>query len=268
MIVYNEEKVIQRALESVKGIVDEIIVMHDGPCSDNTLKIAKKYTKNIFIMPRKKRAALHMIDAFKKCKNDWMVKLDADEFLSTELRENINRLAQDKQADAYTFKWLLWNEGRYLSKNWPRKKSMFRKSKLSFLQFPGWDEPGTKGKVVQTDYLLEHRPQKGNDLFWSFKEYWKKALQRYGKTHAEYTLRDFDSFEKYQYERTDFPPIVRIRRKFPLLTAPIFSVVAFFKVLLSGGAWKEGLFVLKGATDTAIYYLWLGITLHKLKKER
>lgn len=271
LIVYNEDEIIERALKSVKGVVDEIIVIHDGPCKDNTLKIARKYTKKVFTPPRKRRAALHLIFAIKKAKNDWLLKIDADEFLSKELRKNIQRLAQNKEASAYTFKWLLWDGKKYVTRDWPRKKVMFRKSKASFLQFPGWDEPETKGKTIQSDYLLEHKPKKGkNDLFWSWKDYWKKAIHEggRGRTQAEYTLKDFEELEKFQYDKKDFPLAIKIRRKYPLFSAPLFAILAFFKISFSGNAWKEGLFVFKGGIDTAIYYLWLGFYLHKLKQKK
>jgi Glycosyltransferases involved in cell wall biogenesis len=51
IVVYNEEKVIKRCLDSIKNVVDEIILVHDGPCKDRTLEIAKRYTNKIFIRP-------------------------------------------------------------------------------------------------------------------------------------------------------------------------------------------------------------------------
>ena len=39
-IVFNEEKKIRPCLKSLQGCVDEIIVIHDGKCSDKTLKNA------------------------------------------------------------------------------------------------------------------------------------------------------------------------------------------------------------------------------------
>ena len=271
LIVHNEGKIIERALKSMKGVVGEIIILHDGPCKDSTLDIAKKYTKKIFVRPHKGRASMHMIFAFKKAKNDWLLKIDADEYLSGDLRKNIQKLAQNKQAAAYTFKWLLWGGERYVTKNWPQKKSMFRKSKVSFLQFPGWDEPGTKGKIIKTDYLLEHKPKEGkNDLFWKWKDYWKKSTKEGGRgtTQAEYTLKNFDEFEKFQYSGKDFPLAMRVRRKFPLLSAPIFAIIAFFKIAFSGGAWKEGWYSYKGGLETAIHYLWLGQYINKLKQKK
>jgi len=271
LIVHNEEKVIERALKSISGVVDEIIIIHDGICKDDTLKISKKYTRKIFIRPHKGRASLHMIFAFKKSKNDWLLKLDADEYLSKDLRENIQKLAQNKKAFAYMFKWLLWDGKQYVTKNWPKKKALFRKSGISFLQFPGWDEPNTNGLVISTNYILEHKPKEGkNDLFWKWKDYWEKSTKEGGRgtTQAEYTLKPFSSFEKFQYSGKDFPLAMRIRRKFPLISSPLFAVLAFFKIAFSGGAWKEGIYSFKGGLETAIHYLWLGWYINKLKNKK
>jgi len=267
IIAYNEEKLIKRALKSLKGVVDEILVFHDGPCSDNTLKIAKKYTNKVEILPRKGRAALHLIAAIKKAKNDWVFKLDADEFLSEELRKNINKLAQDKEASAYTFRWPWRLNDEYITKDWPIKKAMFRKSKCSFIEYPGWDEPRTLGKTINTSFLLEHRPNKGI-VFNSISSFIEKALGRYGKSQARYTLMSFSSFETYQYDEKDFPIIIRIRRKFPLFSAPLFSIVAFGKILFKHNILREGSPVLVEAVKTSIYYLFLGYYIHVLKQGR
>ena len=44
MIVKNEEKTLKKCLESVKDIVDEIIIVDTGS-KDKTKEIARKYTK-------------------------------------------------------------------------------------------------------------------------------------------------------------------------------------------------------------------------------
>ena len=46
MIVKNEEKVLSRCLDSVKEIVDEIIIIDTGS-TDKTKEIAKKYTNKV-----------------------------------------------------------------------------------------------------------------------------------------------------------------------------------------------------------------------------
>ena len=87
IICWNDGRIITRALDSIKNVVDEILVLHDGPCSNDTLDIARKYTKKIFVMERKTRASLHLIDAMKKAKNDWILKIDCDEYLSKDLQK-------------------------------------------------------------------------------------------------------------------------------------------------------------------------------------
>jgi glycosyltransferase involved in cell wall biosynthesis len=266
IIAYHEEELIGRALKSLKGIVDEILVFHDGPCSDKTLKIAKKYTKKVYVLPRKGRAALHLIAAIKKAKHDWVLKLDADEFLSEDLKKNLSRLVSKKNVSAYTFVWPWWDGEKYITHEWPIKKVLFRKSKASFIQFPGWDEPKTKGEIVNTKYLLEHRPNQINS-FSSLNSFIEKALGRYGKSQAKYTLEPFDSFEKYGGDNIkDFPITIKLRRKFPLLTAPIFSVAAFFKILFKHNFLKEGKPVILESFKTSIYYLFLGYYVFLLKR--
>ena len=47
MIVKNEEQVLARCLESVKDIVDEIVLVDTGS-EDKTREIARKYTEKIY----------------------------------------------------------------------------------------------------------------------------------------------------------------------------------------------------------------------------
>ena len=270
IICWNDGEIITRALDSIKGIVDEIIILHDGPCINNTLDLARKYTDKIFIMKRKGRASLHLIDAIKKTKNDWVLKIDCDEYLSKDLQKNINKLAQDKTVNAYRFWWPLWNGKKYTTKNWPNKKAMFRKSSVSFFEFPGRDEPDTIGQEVVTNYLLEHKPKKGkNDSFWTFRETWSKAKNRYGKSQAEWTLKNFNDLRKYNCKLKKYPLNIRIRRRFPLLSAIPFGVLAFFRTISIIPAWGQGgITLIKGATKNAIFYVWLGVYIFKLKNKK
>ena len=51
MIVKNEEKVLKRCLDSVKDIVDEIIIVDTGS-KDNTKEIAKQETIRFLRQPK------------------------------------------------------------------------------------------------------------------------------------------------------------------------------------------------------------------------
>ena len=264
LVVHNEENVIRRCLESIKDVVDEILIIHDGPCNDGTIKICKEFTKNIFIQPRKKMAAMHLRYLFKKVEYEWVLKIDADEVLSKKLRENVRELTKNPDIDAYSFLWPFWNGEKEVTKKWPRKMALYRISKISFLGFPHWDDPKVNGNTLDTNYKLEHKTTGGNIPIW--KNFKKKGLCFYGPVQAKYTLGNFNDFDQFQYDRDDFPLTIKIRKKIPLLSAIPFAILGFLKIYFSEGAWKEGKIALKFAFFNMIYYFILGLQVYKIKK--
>lgn len=84
---YNEEKRIEKTLQGA-SFADEIIFV-DNTSTDNTLTIAKKYTKKVFT--RKNLAMLNVNKnfGFTKATGDWILCIDADEYLTKELTEEI-----------------------------------------------------------------------------------------------------------------------------------------------------------------------------------
>ncbi|MCD6450003.1 MAG: glycosyltransferase family 2 protein, partial [Thermotogaceae bacterium] len=88
MIVKDEEHNIRRALESVKDVADEIIVVDTGS-KDKTPEIAKEYTDKVYFHEWKNdfSEARNYSLEFPTC--EWVLILDADEELSEEFRENI-----------------------------------------------------------------------------------------------------------------------------------------------------------------------------------
>ena len=80
IICKNEEKVLERCLESVKE-ADEIIVCDTGS-TDGTLKIARKYTDKIYEDYKwEDHFAKARNHAKSKATGDWIMSIDADEFL-------------------------------------------------------------------------------------------------------------------------------------------------------------------------------------------
>lgn len=81
MIVKNEQALLSRALKSVEG-VDEIVVCDTGS-TDGTVAIAKKFTKKVYTDYKWQD---HFADArnhsLKKCTGDWILILDADEYMA------------------------------------------------------------------------------------------------------------------------------------------------------------------------------------------
>lgn len=94
----NEEGNIERCLESIKGIADEIVVM-DEQSFDKTREIAEKFGAKVFIEPHHDNFHITKQKALEKAVGGWILQLDADEVVTTELAEDIESvLAGDYQA--------------------------------------------------------------------------------------------------------------------------------------------------------------------------
>ena len=263
--VYHGEKTIKETLDSLKGVVDEIIVVHDGLCKDNTLKIAEKYTKKIYIRPHKGRSAFPFAFGLKKAKYNWILKLDDDESLSEDLKENLRNLIKNKEIDAYSFIHPLWNGKEPFTKTWPRKTVLARKSKISYLGFPGFDmNINTIGKVKKTNHVIFHKPKENQDIGW--KGYKEKVLQRYAPSQAKNLLKPFNEFPTIQYSGKDLPLKLRIRTKIPIITNFLYAILIFFKQLFVEKSIKEGKSGLSVAIKTFIYNVYLGYLIQKEKK--
>ncbi|MUT66812.1 glycosyltransferase family 2 protein [Paenibacillus sp. NEAU-GSW1] len=93
MIVKNEEQVLDRCLNSVKALVDEVIIVDTGS-TDNTKAVAAKYTDRIF--------HFDWIDDFSAARNvsfsyaacDYILWLDADDWLQERDVQKFKRLKE------------------------------------------------------------------------------------------------------------------------------------------------------------------------------
>lgn len=112
IITFNEERNIVRCLESLAGIADEIVVV-DSLSTDKTVELCKPFNAIILqhefegYMQQKKWACAQ---AF----NDFILSLDADEVLSSELRNSILEVKNNWQADGYMFSRLTDYKGKWI----------------------------------------------------------------------------------------------------------------------------------------------------------
>ena len=99
ILTKNEEENLPKALNSVKNIARDIIIVDSGS-TDKTIEIAKKYGCRIFTHVWETHAkqfnwALENIDI----KTEWIMRLDADEYLtfelSKEIEEKLDRLPKN-----------------------------------------------------------------------------------------------------------------------------------------------------------------------------
>lgn len=127
---YNEEKTLERCLESVKGFADEIIVV-DNSSSDDTAMIAKKYTKKVFTQKNQLMLNINKNFGFSKATSDWILNLDADEVVPDALRLEIKKLiARNPEENGFWIKRKNFSFGKWIQHGlwWPDKQiRLFRR---------------------------------------------------------------------------------------------------------------------------------------------
>lgn len=99
IIAKNEAQRIATAIESVKDIADEVIVIDSGS-ADDTVKIAQKLGAKVVFNEwpgyvRQKSFGEQL------CKHDWVLNIDADEEFTKELQEEVREIFNSNDYDNY-----------------------------------------------------------------------------------------------------------------------------------------------------------------------
>ncbi len=100
MITLNNGPTIERALQSVAGWADEIIVV-DSHSIDGAIGIIEKYTNTLFQNDTSSQGEKYQY-AQDKCKNRWVLFIDADEWLTKEFKEEVEKvISSGTTSDGY-----------------------------------------------------------------------------------------------------------------------------------------------------------------------
>ena len=134
LITLNEEHNLARALNSIKGIADEIVIVDCGS-HDRTLAIAKEYGALIVENTWKNFAEQKNVAAA-AASNDWILSLDADEELSPELRKTLMAWKEKEPEFAvYEFARRAWYLGDWIHHSgWypDRQRRVYRRDAAGF----------------------------------------------------------------------------------------------------------------------------------------
>lgn len=208
-VVRNEERLLPRCLESVQGVVDEIVLAHDGVCEDGTLDVARSYGARVLERPFAGSSEAHRAATYEAARGEWILQLDADECLPAGTRSAIGELVHD-DADAWILRWPAWNGRRHLTRG-PfallDKPVLLRRSKLRFLGVTHL-RPMTAGRAVaRPDLWIDHRPGYDNYRWAVFRRKWL----RWTRVEAEQLL-DLENVPRFQLPDDD-PELARCRRR-------------------------------------------------------
>lgn len=268
LVIRNEEENLTRCLESITYVVREIIIVHDGQCTDSSLQIAKKFQANIFIREFIGEAEYHRPFTFQNATSSWILQIDADEFLSRQLQVEIPKLVVDDKYDAYSFSWPYPEKNSYLKKG-PFAKTvkscLFRKNKLYMLGI-SHEYPKTFGKLKKRiDLLLEHKPSYDNFTFGSFQQKWHKwALLQ---AHQIYYVEQAPTYKIPSNEKKHAIRYFTFMRRHPVISG-IHETAKFLIIYFRRGILLSNLKTWQIAV-MELAYLWLvRINLLKLKYEK
>ena len=213
IVVFNEEKNISACLNTAIWM-DEIVVV-DAFSIDRTVEICKTFTERIFQRPwngfgEQKNFAIH------QATSDWVFILDADERISSKLRQEMEAILEVQNPDVpvaysvprrnyYYGKWIK-NAGCYPD----RQLRLFRNGVGQLDD----QEPHNKfifeGEKANLAEPLDHYTERTiNDHFRKFRNFTTLASQERSKTKtrvywADLVLRPLFTFYKYFFHRKGF----------------------------------------------------------------
>lgn len=209
MIVKNEEVTLTRCLDSIKDIVDEIIIVDTGS-EDSTNNIAKLYTNKVFNFKWVYDFSAARNYSFSKATKDYILWLDADDILLEEDRLKLLELKKtlDKNVDVVMMRY---NTGFDQAGN--VTMSFFRERLLKTENNYTWKDPvheyiNPSGNIINYDISITHKKGKpSNDR--NLKIYQNML---YNKKH--FTPRNLYYYANELYNNKQIDSAIRYYKKF------------------------------------------------------
>lgn len=149
---FNEERNIKDCLESVKDLADEIVLV-DGMSKDKTVEIAKKYTDKIIITENKPMFHINKNMAIDNCTAEWILLLDADERISSDLSEEMKKIA--KEGSKFNGFWI--KRQNYFLGEWLKKGGAYPDPVIRFFK---------KGKARLPEISVHEQLEVEGDVGW------------------------------------------------------------------------------------------------------
>ncbi len=181
MIVKNEEKILERCLDSVADLVDEIVIADTGS-TDATKEIARRYTEKVYDFPWTDDFSAARNFVFSRATQEYIYSADADEVLSPENRERFRLLketllpeveiVQMKYANQLQFNTVYNYDEEYRPKLFKRKRDFV------------WEAPihetvRLEPVIYDSDIVITHLPGESHakrDLA-NFQKHWRQGYR-------------------------------------------------------------------------------------------
>lgn len=206
MIVKNEEKTIERCLNSCKNLFDEIVIVDTGS-TDKTKQIAQKFTEKIYYFNWQDDFSLARNYAFKQATCDYIMWLDADDVMPLETLNYLLKIKANLCADVYMLKYNI----AFL--NDKPTFSYFRERIIKNCENAIWQGVVHEcivpfGKVEMLDVAINHKKNKPSDKNRNYLIYKKISKER------ELTPREQYYFGRELYDHNKYRQCINVLKRF------------------------------------------------------
>ncbi len=218
LIARDEELVIERVLHCAKAFADEIIVVDTGS-ADKTKAIAERNGCRAYDFEWCDDFSRARNYAFSKARYDYMMWLDADDYVSPENAAKINEIkGRDNPADVYFMKYATAFDGRNRPTFCFMRERLVRNDPAYHFSDPIHEAITPSGRVEYTDIVIEHRKIKPSD-----------------------PRRNLRIFEKLRAANTPFSPRMQFYYANELYYNDLFAqaIAAYDEFLLQRGSFVE-----------------------------
>lgn len=161
MIVKDEESTLGRCLNSVKDIVDEIIIVDTGS-KDNTKEIAKEFNAKIFDFDWIDDFSAARNYSFSKSTKDYILWLDGDDYIDAINRKKLKLLKEnfDKSIDVVTMNYSLTRDERGNTTFSLKRNRLVKREKNFTWKGRVHEYLEVNGRTLNSDITINHNKMK------------------------------------------------------------------------------------------------------------
>lgn len=216
---HNRSASLARTLDSVRVLDGEIIVVDSGS-TDDTVKVARTYTKHVYTRPNNLMLNVNKNFGFSKATCDWILCLDDDEDVTPALAKEIQATLRSVPSDLSGF-WIPRKNmifGKWIQHGlwWPdRQLRLFRNGMGRFPERHVHEYLAVTGRIgtLVTPYVHHN---------------YDSIAQYLEKMQTIYTESEIQKYEAANY-RVHWPDAIR------------FPVSDFVKIYFAQSGYKDGL---------------------------
>lgn len=160
MIVKNEEKILERCLENLKNLVDEIVIVDTGS-TDRTKEIAAKYTKHIYDYIWNYDFAAARNYSFSKATMDYIYVADADEEIDVENQKKFMVLKEAMLPEVDIVQMYYTNQLQFgTTYNYDKeyRPKLYKRVRQFIWQDPIHETVSLEPVIFDSDIEIIHRP--------------------------------------------------------------------------------------------------------------